>query len=306
MLPSRQSPVMTNSSSHHFLQRLPEHMRETLGGPEGEAKVDALLEALFDRARSTWPRLAVSREDFAAYLAERLVEGPVEVLESLRTEELYLACACAQQCNEALAIISSSYMPAVTSVLQSMKLGQPFVEDVVQEVWQKLFVASTDERARICDYGGHGELGVWMRVIAVRTALSRLRKGKRERAFDDDAMLVLADPHDDPELALMKRTYRAELKIAFREAVESLEVRERNLLRMHLLDGLSIDRVGALYRVNRTTAYRWIAKAREKVWQKTQKILSAKLELRPSEVRSIVRQVQSQLDLSIERALGEG
>jgi RNA polymerase sigma-70 factor (ECF subfamily) len=94
------------------------------------------------------------------------------------------------------------------------------------------------------------------------------------------------------------------MKRAFHLAVAELEPRERNLLRMHLLDGLSIDQIGVFYRIHRATAFRWVAKARERVWDETRNRLREKLRLSPSEYDSILHQVRSQLDLSIERVLG--
>ena len=113
-------------------------------------------------------------------------------------------------------------------------------------------------------------------------------------------------PEDDPELVLWKRQCRAEFKQAFHEAVAKLETRERNLLRMHLLDGLSIDRIGRFYRVHRATAFRWIGRARENVWRETRRLVSLRMQLTPSDCDRALQTVRSQLDLSIERALQPG
>ena len=87
-------------------------------------------------------------------------------------------------------------------------------------------------------------------------------------------------------------------------AIRELEPRDRLLLKYHYLDGLTVDRIGALYTVHRATAARWIAAAREMLATRTQRILLEKLRVTPSELRSIARLVESQLDLSMRRLLG--
>lgn len=270
-----------------------------------ENEVGAALKTILREARRCWPTLEVGDEDFLAYLAERIVDAPVQdALMRMRTSDLFLACACAAANEHAIALFSEMYGPDYGAVLMSMKIGKDAVDDVKQQVNTKLFVAADGELARIRDYAGEGDLRTWIRVIAVRMALTQLRKTKREVELDD-ALLSLQSPDDDPEVCLMKRRYRGEFKGAFHSAVALLNSRERTLLRLHLLDGLTIDRIGGVYGVHRSTAFRWIAKAREKVWSQTQSAVRATLQLSPSEYESVLGQVRSQLDLSIERALHE-
>jgi DNA-directed RNA polymerase specialized sigma24 family protein len=44
-----------------------------------------------------------------------------------------------------------------------------------------------DERKRIVDYAGRGELAAWLRVSATRKALKSLRKVDREETLDQTA-----------------------------------------------------------------------------------------------------------------------
>lgn len=65
-------------------------------------------------------------------------------------------------------------------------------------------------------------------------------------------------PGGDPELSHLKATFAAEFKFALTLAIDELSVRDRNLLRQSVLDGLTIDQLGKLYRVHRATAARWV------------------------------------------------
>ena len=71
------------------------------------------------------------------------------------------------------------------------------------------------------------------------------------------------NPADDPEVEYMKRTYANEFKASFADALKQLGPREQTLLRYHHVDGLNIDEIGAIYRVHRVTAFRWIEKAKD-------------------------------------------
>jgi RNA polymerase sigma-70 factor (ECF subfamily) len=71
-----------------------------------------------------------------------------------------------------------------------------------------------------------------------------------------------------------------------------------------MIDGLTIDDIGAIYRVHRATAARWLVGIRDKLVEQTRGRLAAKLGVDTEEAASIVRLVQSQLDVSVIRHLG--
>ena len=136
----------------------------------------------------------------------------------------------------------------------------------------------------------------------MRAALKLIRKDGRETS-SDDALLEARAPEDDPELAYMKAAYRAAFKTAFQEALESLEGRERTLLKQQIVDGLGIDELGALYDVHRATAARWVAAAREKLLLRTRRMFMLRARISSDECESIMRMVRSQLDVSLHRRL---
>ena len=107
----------------------------------------------------------------------------------------------------------------------------------------------------------------------------------------------------DPLLAQLKDRYREEFRIAFAEAAAKLTDRERTLLRYRFFDGLSIDEIGVLYRAHRATVARWIAAIRENLFETTRAVLTERLSITQSEVDSVLRLIDSQLEISIEAML---
>jgi len=82
-----------------------------------------------------------------------------------------------------------------------------------------------------------------------------------------------------------------------------LTAEQRNLLRLHFLDGLNIEKIGAVMQVHRATVARWIAAAREEILENVRRDLNQRLRLEPSEFESLVNLVRSQLQVSILRYL---
>ena len=191
-----------------------------------------------------------------------------------------------------------------------MRIPPPRVADVKQLVRQRLFVGggtagAPTSKGKISEYGGRGDLRRWVRSVAVRTCLNDLRKGKREILVDDDQLIAQhAIAADDPEVEYMKRTYAAEFKAAFSEALGKLGAREQTLLRYHHVDGLNIDEIGAIYRVHRVTAFRWLEKAKEILVRGTLETLRGRLKLPTDELDSVLRMIRSQIHLSLVRHLG--
>jgi RNA polymerase sigma-70 factor (ECF subfamily) len=109
----------------------------------------------------------------------------------------------------------------------------------------------------------------------------------------------------DPELDYLKTRCKDDFREAFVHALGSLTTDERNALRLHHLDGLTLDETAAVCQVGRATAARWLANARARILRETERRLTARLALEGRDVDSMLRLVQSQLDVSIRRHLGE-
>jgi RNA polymerase sigma-70 factor (ECF subfamily) len=145
-----------------------------------------------------------------------------------------------------------------------------------------------------------------MRAIVIRAVidLARSQRGQEhEIGLSPEGLASLPSPELDPELAHLKGTYRGEFERAFEAAVSALEPSERNALRQHLIHGLNIDQIGALYGIHRSTAARRIASARQHLLDETHARLRERLRVTAGELDSIMRLIDSQLDVSVARLL---
>ncbi|MCA9668871.1 MAG: transcriptional regulator [Myxococcales bacterium] len=288
-----------------FVASLPEAARPAF---EPSAELEAQLRELADQgeqsrrerdgARASAPPF--DAETFVAAIAERLPDDATpRALAQVRPDELELALACGVGDNHAIAALERRFFGEVEGALARLRLDRSRLDEVKQTLRASLFVSSGEGRApKIESYSGRGSLGRWLCVTAVRIELMA-RRGTRPISADDGLLGALPAQRDDPELEHLKSHYRHQFAEAFGRAMKALDDRQRNLLRQHYLDGLNIDRLGALYDVHRATAARWIARAREVLYEQTRDALRAMLDVDDSTYDSILRLIQSQLDLSI-------
>lgn len=258
-----------------------------------EPERDERLAGLVAAGRAAWPGVEVDEAVFAAYLAER---GPVD---PQRAADLYLACGCARGDQAAIAGFLREMVPHIEAAVLGLGADPAQVDEVRAQLVDALLVG---ERPGVATYAGRGQLRSWVRSIAVRTGMRQLGR-TRAAAGGDDALATLAADVDDPEIEHLKALYGDAFRAAFAGALAGLTARQRNLLRQHYLDELTVDQLGALYRVHRATAARWVAAAREALFDDTRRRMIEALGLAPGDYDSLLRLLHSQLDLSIQRHL---
>lgn len=290
-----------------FLAHLPREVRDRLD--REEALAEPLAQAL-ETARAAWPEIEVSAPDFAAYLAERYVAqgtdlgDPRATLGAMHVADLYLACGCCRGDVAALVAFERRYAGDLDAAVLRLGVPRDTADEVKQRLHQQLLVCEEGREKALTKYSGRGRLAGWLRVSVTRLALRQLKQHRREVAAGDDLLEELPVRADDPELAYLKDLYRGEFKTSLERAMASLTPRQRNLLRHQLVDHLSIDEIGALYGVHRATAARWLEAARQAVVAQIKLGMMERLKIHGEEYESIMRLIQSGVDLSISRNLG--
>jgi RNA polymerase sigma-70 factor (ECF subfamily) len=252
--------------------------------------------------RAAWPDVRLSEDLIARNLSDRVKLDPETQLENLHDADLYLAMALAEGDQAALRAFETDLVPQMDIALRRLRLAGGTADEVKQALRFELLVG--DGRKKISDYAGRGELAAWLRVTATRKALKAVRRLDREETLDEILLDHWPDATPGPERKHLRSQYTAELKKAIREAFGALEVRQRNLLRQHILDELTIDDLARLYRVHRATCARWLADARADLGKQTRRKLVQALGLgNKDEMDSLLRFLDSDIELSISRIL---
>jgi RNA polymerase sigma-70 factor (ECF subfamily) len=241
--------------------------------------------------------------DPAAFAAHLDAVLPPDVATDL-VDDLALAFAAAHGDPTAVHAFERDVLPAAAAALRVVGTGTDTLDECVQRVRVVLLLGRDDQRPRLLDYRARGKLRGWVRVIAIRENLM-LHRGRREIALDDAVLASVPDPADDPELRYLHDDLRDALRDAVASALAILSSRDRALLRYSLIDGLTLDEIGAIYGAHKSTVSRWLARAREQLWERAREQLAAALGGQFEAISSLVRGLRTGLDLSLERLLGD-
>ena len=260
-----------------------------------------LDDTVWHRARAAWPSLDVARGAFAEYLRER-AEG---TLDELQLGDLYLACACHQGDEQAIAAFRDRFGGAIRHAV-SKAAPAGLGDEITQRVLTKLFVGDGDRSGAIARYGGRGKLSTWVQIVARREASNAVRSERQhhpDRARAAELLLTRAVLADDPELAGLKDRFRDAFKQAFADALSQLSARERNLLRYECLEQLTREQIAQLYGVSVKTVSRWRASCRSRLSQLTRQRFAAHAGVHDEDLDSAMRLIHSQIELSLSRLL---
>jgi RNA polymerase sigma-70 factor (ECF subfamily) len=255
-----------------------------------------------DAARRRWPGIELP----AAALAEHLAAlGIAADPAHPHADDLYLACAAARGDDAAVAVFEEELSPVARSAARRIDGSADFVDEVVQAIRERLLVARDGQPPRIAEYGGQGTLAAWVRVAAMRLAMNSLRDRRNNVLVDDEAFFDTLTAGSDAERAAARARWGEVCADALRGALAGLTARERNLLRLHHLHGLTVDELAPTMKVHRATVARWLQRARERLLQATRAGIKARLAAADSDVDSILRELQSRIDVTLSRLLAE-
>ena len=250
-----------------------------------------------DSLAERWPGVHLSdaaRDELSSRLA-----GAV-ALDPLAAADLLLSAAVLSGDARAASYFDALLVTEVRRAVTPIDTSGVLVDEVTQLVRERLLLP-VEGRARLADFQGEGSLAAWLRAVAVRVALNAKRPGAREDLVDVVPDAPLADP--DPELALLRARHRESFRAAFIEALAVLTPRDRTLLRLTALDGLTCAAVGTMYGKDASTVSRWLAQSRAVLLERTRATLASRLQLTDSALDSVMRAADSELNLSLSRLL---
>jgi RNA polymerase sigma-70 factor (ECF subfamily) len=257
---------------------------------------DDALGPAAERAIGAWPELSDASDGFEDHIRQAEI-GPDDL--ELHGSELYLSYACARGHAAAIRILERRYLAATAKVVARVNSAPDFVDEVHQALLERLLVGPAP---RIGQYAGTGSLTAWLRVSALRLALNQHKAHRNREELLAEAMTEPSAPNDGQTEG---PRYKDAVQAALRAAFGTLTPRQRNVLRLHYLEALNVDQIGALYGVHRATAARWLARAREQIFDYVAAHVQKDLGFTVSEVRSVLLKVRSQLEISVLRLLGD-
>lgn len=249
-------------------------------------------------ARTRWPEIAIDDAEFVRALAARWT--PDAQLPPFAVD-LVLAHACLHGDDAAIRTFHHEMFDRVDRVLGRLGLAGADADDVKQDVRAKLLLGGPDD-AKLALYQGTGPLAHWVASVAGREGLGSMRRRRITEALGDDDLM---DAADDPQLLTLKSRHSADFKLAFQAAVAELEPRDRAILRAMIVDDRTVGEVANVYGIHRVTASRWVSEIRHSLLAGTRRRLRVSLKLDEPSLESAIRLIDSNLDLSLYRLLGD-
>ncbi len=274
---------------------------EGLGTGQTPSALDDAAPSRFGRCRAAWPQFELAFDAFDRYLAHHV--GPEGPPAEAHVADMYLACACALGSDVALAVFERTFSADMARAVASIDSSRAFIEETLQVLRERLFVSKNGRPGKIAEYAGRASLKTWLIAVTVRSAISlRRRKGElphKAFAHEYDRRLV----ERGPEQEFLLRQYKDAFEDAVRVALARLPAKQRMLLRLNLVDGMSVDKLGIAYRISRATAARWLANARRELLEQARAELCTKLGIASAELDSLAADIRSRIDVSVLRLL---
>ena len=254
---------------------------------------DSEIAAAHREAANLWPGVSVSLERYG-----EMVRGADVAIENLLhwAGDLYLACAAGAGDHAAVRLIEERFIARLPARIRRLGAPSEKVGDVLQTIRERLFAGDIP---RIRAYNGAGPLEQWIKVVAIRTAIDLHRTDQSIPRIDAAWLATVAPANTDASTLMMKVEYKRELEVALSELITQLSPRDRAVLRLHIVEGVSIEKIAASYGVHRVTVARWVWTAGETLLDELRGRFRQRFGIVPRELDSLARMARSQLSIDL-------
>jgi RNA polymerase sigma-70 factor, ECF subfamily len=248
---------------------------------------------VFEGARQAWPDLQLSLDQFVGHLARLGIANPTECA---HPSDLFLAFCCVEGQRAAIDHFDQRLLGPARAVVGRVRADDDFIDEVLQELRAKLLAG--DGRA-LLGYAGRGPLLAWVRVAASRAAVDALRAAGSTPQTADVSDVI--EEHDlGPEVRLLMEAHREAFQQSLAQALAGVSAQDRNLLRRHLVEGMTLEEIAAPYGVHPATIARRLAALRDDIAETVRSHLAERYgELSPTQLQSVFRAIRSQVYVSL-------
>jgi RNA polymerase sigma-70 factor (ECF subfamily) len=115
----------------------------------------------------------------------------------------------------------------------------------------------------------------------------------------------LASSQKSPESGVLQEQVGETLSSAMTTAALALTAKERTLLRLHFLEGMTLDELARTYASHASTVSRWLTDAKEHFLTVVRDEIGERSGMGRLAVDSLVRTMHGKLDISLRTALGD-
>ena len=250
-----------------------------------------LLDELYGLSRAG--RWLVSRARFAAVLERSASKASPpkswtrqkleQYLRALHLEDLFLATACTDGCEPAWEHFYNtyrSYLRAAAAAILRRSADSAEACDLADSLFSELYGLADGkgaERSLFRYFHGRSSLKTWLRAVLAQRHIDSIRAAKRFEALPGeesaDALpnlqvspqVLPSDPH--------RERYVASFTRALRTALDLLEPRERERLRLYYAEEKTLAEIGRLLGEHESSVSRHLDRVRRELRQSVEEIL---------------------------------
>jgi RNA polymerase sigma-70 factor, ECF subfamily len=228
------------------------------------------------------------------------LEGSVD-LSTLHTD-LFLACASLEGVPGARELLEAHAMADAPKAVRRVAREDDLIEEVVADLRLALLSPIGDKAPLLTRYQGRGPLKSFVLVLATRRALDRKRRQREVLTDRADLGVLSGSSVDGGE----RQRLEAEFLAVFKKHLDRLPPRERSVLREHVVKGVSLDTLARTHGAHRATVARWIASAKQAVFDATRAELSERKSWGSATFQSFARHAAVDMDATLSTFLDEG
>ena len=208
-------------------------------------------------------------------------EGLNAYLGALRLKDLGLACACADGVAEAwehFVGIYRGYLRACAGAMLKTGASAPEAEELADSLFAELYGMSAEKRGSLLRYfHGRSSLKTWLRAVLAQRHVDQIRAGRKFEALEDEdggdnakapvaaRPLQVGDPH--------RARYLLTFTKALETALQNLDARDSETLRMYYAEGKKLAEIGRLLGEHESSVSRHLEKVRGNVRCAVEEIL---------------------------------
>ena len=281
------------------------------------------IREVYDRCRQRYPTVDLPLEVFLKRVEEVVAlvldlrdltnhDSWATAFATLHHEDLFLAVACSRGDRIAWEHFADDYLPQVQRFASQSCRGRPESEDLAQEIVTALLASMEPGRdSKLAGYNGKGSLAGWLRVAVAHAAIDHFRRFRKEILVDNwetqgnelQVTAELATPSRGSEP--LDSRWGPVLSRLLAEDLKGLAARDRLLLSLYYLHGVSLKAIGRQFNVHEATASRWLESLRQGIRKRIERELRRQHGFHGRDLDSVWRSFSDSDSFSLEKILTE-
>jgi RNA polymerase sigma-70 factor len=214
-----------------------------------------------------------------------------EYLDTLRADDLVLACACVNGDERAWEGFIEKYRPVLYAAAHTLTRDETAARELADSLWADLYGAdprSQERRSLLAYYGGRSALATWLHAVLARRFVDLTRLAARTRPLETrpNEPATEGDPVD-PDRA----RYVSALGTALNAALAALEPRDRLRLGYYYLESLTLREIARLLDEHPSSVSRRLQQTRAELKRRVERWLRREQHLSEEQIRAALEYV---------------